>query len=132
MPMQRWLTIANLTWLLVYAAMLAGITWAMFSARSWAVKSLTDDNTTESWQEFRNDSKQTATSGPVLRRVSPSEEPPTLRLLRDHFPASLAATLFFCSALFATLMLMVRGTLGRSSTKEPYQFADVEHPAGSE
>jgi len=120
-------TISNTLWLAAYAAMILGITVAMVQARGWATETLSQPSATENWQEFRDDAKQMSDEGPVLRRIPPSSEPPTLRLLRDHFAASLAAALFFSSAVFVTTMLLVRGTFQRRSANEPERkFADVE------
>jgi hypothetical protein len=47
--------------------------------------------------------------GPVKRRVPKSQEPPALRLMRDYFGVSLAATVVFGSLLFVMVMGAVRG-----------------------
>jgi hypothetical protein len=58
------------------------------------------------WNEFRDEMKKIEG-----RRVSKREEPPQLQLLRDHFVACLSMALLLSSALFATLMFMIRGAL---------------------
>ena len=122
----RHLTVANALWLAAYAALMAAIVVGMSSARSWAESELSKASATENWQKFRDDAKQMSDDGPVLRRVPPSEEPPTLRLLRDHFTASLSAALFFSTAVFATTMYLVRGAFKQRADEPERKFADVE------
>ena len=126
-PKQRLVTVGNLVWLAVYLAAMAGVVWGMVSARSWATRSLTTPEASADWEAFRSEARKLSEEGPVERRIPPSSAPPTLRLLRDHFAASLAAALFFSTAVFAATMLMMRGVFSRRRT-DSQRFADVEPP----
>lgn len=128
---KRWLTAANLLCLAGYAALVVAIVISMNRARAWAVDSLANESALASWEEFRHDAQEFSRSGPVHRRVPPSSEPPTLRLLRDHYAASLAAALFFSSAVYWSVALLLRGVLASGRTG-PRDFARQEHDSLSE
>ena len=122
---RQWLGAANLLSALGYVALVVAVVWAMNRTRDWAVATLSNEAAQANWDEFRHDAKEFSRNGPVKRRVPPSSEPPTLRLLRDHFPASLAAALFFSSAVYWSAALLLRGSI-LSGKADVAKFASEE------
>ncbi len=53
-------TLANLTWLLAYLAMVAAITWGFFYARAEALPQLDTEAAREDWQAWRDDARMSA------------------------------------------------------------------------
>lgn len=109
-----WLTVANGIWFVAYLLAMGGVVSALYYARQQALAQFDSPAATAQWQEFRDDMQKIAEdpTSPIDRRMPKSDEPPTLRLLRDYFGTCLALALLLCSALFATFMVMVRGVLG--------------------
>ncbi len=114
--MTKWLTIANLTWLLLYLLTMSGVIAGLMIARQQALANFASPAAQAQWDEFRDDMRKIADNphAPVTRRVPQSVEPPTLRLLRDYFGTVLLLSLLLTSALFITFMVMVRGVIGSS------------------
>jgi hypothetical protein len=57
--------------------------------------------------------------GPVKRRVPASQEPPALRLMRDHFGVSLGAAIVFGTLLFVMVMGAVQGAFSADFEPRP-------------
>lgn len=109
--MPKKLFIADLLWLTLFLAMLAGITGGMFYLRNSVVQSATAENQSQ-WDQWREAVKEDQKdAGPVLRRVPKSSEPPALVLLRDHFVTCLSVALVLSSVLFGTFVLFARGVM---------------------
>jgi hypothetical protein len=102
---RSWLTPGNGLWLLLYLAMIASVIGGLFYARQQA-EQFDSPEARAQWNDFRDEMQKIEG-----RRVSKREEPPQLQLLRDHFVACLAMALLLSSALFATLMFMIRGAI---------------------
>lgn len=111
---RSWLTPANIAWLVVYLLTMGAVVLGLATARRQAMAEFDSPTAQAEWQEFRDDMKKIADdpAAPIDRRVPKSEEPPTLRLLRDYFGTVVLLALLLCSALFATFMFMVRGVFG--------------------
>lgn len=111
---KSWLTAGNFAWLLVYIATMAGVVGGLAVARRQALADFDSPEAQAQWQTFRDSMKRIADDpeAPIDRRVPKSEEPPTLRLLRDYFGTVVLLAWLLCSALFATLMFMIRGVIG--------------------
>jgi hypothetical protein len=112
-PARTWLTFANGAWLAAYLLAMSAVVWGLAAARQSALANFATPEAREDWNDFRAEMNK-QTSDPersVTRRVLRGDEPPTLRLLRDYFAVCLALALLLCSALFATLMVMIRGAL---------------------
>ena len=111
--MSKWLTVANMAWLVVYLLTMSGVVAGLLVARQQAMANFASPAAQAQWEEFRDDMRKIADDpqSPVTRRVPQSVEPPTLRLLRDHFGTVLLLSLLLTSALFVTFMVMVRGVL---------------------
>jgi phytoene dehydrogenase-like protein len=111
---RTWYTWTNFAWLVVYLAAMAAVVFGLNYARTQALANFDNDDAQQAWDEFRTEmQRQTASEdASVLRRVPGESAPPTLRLLRDHFETTLGIALLLSSALFATLMFMIRGVFG--------------------
>lgn len=111
--MTKWLTITNMAWLVVYLLTMSGVVAGLLVARQQAIANFASPDAQAQWDEFRDDMRKIADNphSPVTRRVPQSAEPPTLRLLRDYFSIVLLLSLLLTSALFVTIMVMVRGVL---------------------
>ncbi len=112
--MSKWLTVANMAWLVVYLLAMSDVVAGLLVARQQAMANFASPDAQAQWDEFRDDMRKIADNpnSPVTRRVPQSVEPPTLRLLRDYFGIVLLLSLLLTSALFVTFMVMVRGVLG--------------------
>jgi len=96
----------------LYVALLCVLVSLLFVARQQALTIDSSAASQENWQDWRAEAqRQQDGTGPVIRRVPKSSEPPSLVLLRDHFATSLAIVLVLSSALFFTIAIMVRGVL---------------------
>ena len=96
----------------LYVALLCVLVSLLFVARQQALTIDSSAASRENWQDWRAEAqRQQDGTGPVIRRVPKSSEPPSLVLLRDHFATSLAIVLVLSSALFFTIAIMVRGVL---------------------
>jgi len=103
---------ATLAWILLYFALLAAITGAMFWVRGTALAVYGTPEAQAEWNTWREDAKQLAEdTGPVKRRFPKSAQPPALVLMRDHFAVCLGLALVLSTVLFGTLMLLVRGAM---------------------
>ena len=100
-------------WRLIgYAALLAAVMFAMFSARDRALTRLSTPESITEWEAWRNDVRQQQTNpGPVARRVPKSGEPPALVLMRDHFGVTLFGAVLFSTALYWVTVWFVNGIL---------------------
>lgn len=106
--------ISNLLWLLAYATTLAAVVYSLHRTRQWVGREYSTDSAQQEWDEWRAEAERQAKgAGPVQRRVPKSDRPPVLVLMTDYYRTCLAAAVIFSSALFFTLMFMVRGALGK-------------------
>ncbi len=104
-------------WTAVYAVLLMGVIWTMFSTRRWALSELANPKAIGQWEEWREDVRQQQVqSSPVQRRVPKSAEPPTLVLLRDYFVVSLVGAVLFSSLLYFVIAWFVTGILNTPVT----------------
>ncbi len=94
----------------------------LFQVRTWSLRNQDTPQARAEWERWRREAAEPATSeGSVERRVPKSAEPPLLLMMREYFVMSIAATLFFWTALFVPLLLMLRGVLaqGRDDSRRP-------------
>jgi hypothetical protein len=126
--MTKWLTTANLAWLLVYLLTMSGVVGGLLAARKQALADFASPDAQAQWDAFRDDMRKIAGDphSPVTRQVPKSDEPPTLRLLRDYFGTVLLLSLLLTSALFITFMVMVRGVM--SSNFVPREDSPGQQP----
>lgn len=112
--MVGWTRTAIAGWSLAYVAIMAGIVWGFQYTYAWGTATLDTTVERDNWQDWRNAvDKQNKQGGPVERRAPKSSEPPLLVLMRDHYTTCLVAALIFASAIFVSLMFMVRGVAKR-------------------
>ena len=105
-------------WLIVYALLMAAAIGLLAAARSWTLKTLSRQEARSDWEAWRAAAqKQTGRQGPVMRRVPRTAEPPALVLMRDYYGTCVAAAVVLLSALYVTLMILVRGVLGGGSVR---------------
>jgi hypothetical protein len=109
------LSLANLSWLLAYVAVLAIVIGGVFYGRAQAKAIYGSQAAQSDWESWREDTRKMAEgAGPVKRRVPKSAEPPALVLMRDHFTICLAGAVLLTSVLFGTFMVFIRGALSDS------------------
>ena len=95
-----------------YVAMIAAITWSLFSARHWALAELATPQSTAEWEAWRADVRaQQDEASPVRRAVPKSAEPPELVLMRDYFGVSIGGAILFSSVLFWICAWLLHGIL---------------------
>lgn len=101
---------ARLVTLVLYVAMLAGVTWAMFYVRDEVTPQFATRKGQADWQAWRHEAaEEAAGKGPVARRQPKSVEPPLVILMRDYFAVCLGGAILFSSLLFAVVAFVVRG-----------------------
>jgi hypothetical protein len=106
--------------LAVYLVGMVGILLGLRQIRSDAIEALSTSEEQAHWQKWKAEAaQQDGTTGPVARRPPKSDEPPTLVLLRDHYPVLVAASLTFYSFLFALAVFLGRGMLHHRSPLAP-------------
>lgn len=124
----RWLTVLQIAGGLIYLAVAALLIGWLVQVRNWSFENQATPDAQADWQRWREDAaRPPTTEGSVARRVPLSSEPPLLVLMREHFVMSVAATLFFWTALFAPLFLMLRGVMRQSL---PVRAPPIERPRG--
>jgi hypothetical protein len=96
----------GLAFYVVWMSLLLG---GLFWGRQVALRDYAGPEAQAQWQDFREDMKRLGGKGPVQRRPPVSDEPPALRLMRDHFGVSLGATVVFGSLLYVMIWGAVRG-----------------------
>ncbi len=95
--------------LVVYFGGAVGIVFVVANARVDAIENLSAPEEQAHWQEWKAEAAREG--GPVARRPPKSDEPPTLVLLRDHYPVMVGASLVFYTFLFALAVFLGRGMM---------------------
>jgi hypothetical protein len=98
-------------WLAAYAVLMTILVVGLLQVRKRTLTNLSTPEARENWQQWRDQVSKQAEESPVHRRIPKSTEPPGLILMRDHFPAILAAAIFFATVLFTLLAGLARGAL---------------------
>jgi hypothetical protein len=112
--------VADLFWLLTYAAMVATVAGLLVRARGQLLATYGTESAQAEWNAWREDAKQMAEGlGPVKRREPKSREPPALVLMRDHFAVCLGFALLLSTVLFGTFMFFLRGAMSSSRSLNP-------------
>ncbi|MGE0759518.1 MAG: hypothetical protein AB7F89_04505 [Pirellulaceae bacterium] len=97
-----------LAWTL-YGLLVVGLLTGLFAARRRALASAAAPGVQDEWDDWRSAAAEQGREGPVARRVPRSPEPPTVVLLRDHFPVCLGGLIGITSLVYWFVVLMVRG-----------------------
>ncbi len=79
--------------------------------RAKAVENYSTVEAMESWQAWREAAEDAGRHGSVRRSKPASEEPPSLVLMRGHFPACVGISALLTTCLYVWLMVCVRGVL---------------------
>jgi len=99
-------------WLAGYVAVVVVASFWLWSARQMAIEQLSGDAAMEAWQQFNEEmAEQQRQGAPVTRKLSPSDEPPLLVLMRDHFGGILVSLLAIVTFLYAFVAFLVEGIL---------------------
>lgn len=102
----------NISLLILYALVMTGIVWGMFSMQQWTEATYGNAAAETEWQDFRDAVAETVEQGgPVQRRIPASEKPPGLVLLSDYFIQCTTIAVLLSSALFATFALLIKGVM---------------------
>jgi hypothetical protein len=93
----------------LYALWTSLLVGGLFWGRRVAMREYAGPEAQAEWHEFREDMQRISEQGPVKRRPPEGEEPPALRLMRDHFGVCLGAAIVFGSLLYIMLWGAARG-----------------------
>lgn len=96
-------------WLATWALTMIATVAIMSRVRQRELERFQQPDQAAAWDAWR--SAAAAGGGPVARRTPKSDEPPTLRLLRDHYAVCLGGMLVFESVFLGFLGLLVCGML---------------------
>jgi len=103
-------------WLVGYVAVAAVATYWLWSARQNVIAELSGEAALQQWQQFNDEmAEQQRQGSPVTRKRSPSEEPPSLVLLRDYLGGILLSVLVIVGFLYAFVAFLVEGLLRSKS-----------------
>ena len=110
-----------------YLLLMAALAASLASARRHVIETLDTPEARAQWEKFLKAERERAEQqdAPVRRRVSTSDEPPHLVLLRDHFAAILGSLALLLTCLYAFLAMMLQGVLRGKRANE-------ERPGGAE
>lgn len=103
---------STIWWLLAYLAAMTLVVAGLIVVRQRTLARLGTPQARRQWQQWKQQTAQQQTAGPVRRRPVTSDEPPALVLLRDRFVAIVVTTVMICSFLFAFLAFAARGAAG--------------------
>lgn len=94
-------------WLLL-AVLVCTLLWGI---RGRVIAELDRPEIRADWQRWKNEARRQSAlgKGPVQRRPPPSNEPPALILMRDHFPSVIVGSLVLGSCLYLFLALAAQG-----------------------
>lgn len=107
----------NLLWAAAYGIFLTSVVGALFWVRGNVARQFQDDQSQSDWDRWRQEAAlQSQGKGPVQRRVPQSTEPPIVVLMGRHFGVCVAAVVTLGSALFGTLMFLIRGAWADTTT----------------
>jgi hypothetical protein len=111
---------ASWLWLAGYVIAMTALIAALVVARERVVERLSRPEAQRQWQAWRDEvRRRNAAQSPNSRHAVASDEPPSLVLLRDRFPAIVATSVLVGSFLFAFLMFVARGVARQSVVSSP-------------
>ncbi|MBB73227.1 MAG: hypothetical protein CMJ75_01805 [Planctomycetaceae bacterium] len=100
----------NLLWAAAYGIFLATTVGSLFWVRGNVAQQFQNTQSQSDWDLWRQEAaRQSQGTGPVQRRVPQSRQPPIVVLMGQHFVVCVAAVATLGSALFGTLMFLIRG-----------------------
>ncbi len=102
---------------ILFVALLGGIVGGLFALRSAALRQAGSDEVRQSWDAWREETREAAERGAgeggVARRAAPSPVPPLVILLEDHFAACLIGTVVTTAVPIGVALWLLRGVLAR-------------------
>lgn len=104
-------TLKNAGWFMGYVLAMAVVAGSLNRYRSQAITTYGTPEATEKWQKWRDAAEEMGRQGSVDRDQPASMEPPSLVLMRDHFPACVGISMLLSSCLYLWFMVCVRGAL---------------------
>jgi hypothetical protein len=109
--------IRNLPWMLIYGVGFIAIVFLLTSVQR-SVLAAYDAEDEAAWQAWKRDAgNKDGRLGPIARREPATDQPPSLVLLRDHFPAVVVSILVFYTCMFGFAMFIGKGlSRGRNPT----------------
>lgn len=113
---------AHLCWLAAYLAVMALVVLALVYLRRQIFASYNRPEAIAQWQAWKEEIERTNRApGPVSRRPVRGDEPPSLIMMRDRFPAVVAVSLAAATLMFGFLGWALRGSFrtGRPSESGP-------------
>jgi len=120
-----------LVWGFVYLACVSGIVMATWRGRQSAIATYDSAEGKAEWGEWKEAAEEMAVQGGTLARRPPKgNELPALVLLRDHFATCLAGLIIAFTALFAVLVVLVRGAFGARPETAALSEADERRQRG--
>ena len=114
-------TVNNLSWLVGYGIVVCGVVFLLNNYRSRAIADYGTPEARQNWQEWRDAAEAAGKQGSVGRSKPESAEPPSLVLMRDHFPAIVGISTLLTTCLYLWFMVCVRGVL-KPVTLHPDDF----------
>lgn len=101
-------------WVALWVFVMGATVFGMQRARDNAVNRFSSPDQVEAWEKWVQEAEK---QGPVARRRPKSSEPPTLRLLRDHYTVCLGGMLVFETAILGFLGILLYGVLNGAPTQ---------------
>ena len=119
----------NLLWAAAYGIFLAIAVGSLFWVRSNVAQQFQDAQSQSDWDLWRQEAaRQSQGKGPVQRRVPQSTQPPIVVLMGQHFAVCVAAVATLGSALFGTLMFLIRGAWADKTPAPQQELVPVSNP----
>lgn len=101
-----------------YVATIGAVMWGLFEMRRWTFSAYGTSEAHGQWQSWkRSVADENDQGGPAKRHAVTANEPPSLVLFRDYFPAICATVLPMASFLFAFMAFVVLGMLDQGKAK---------------
>lgn len=101
----------NLGWFVGYGIVIFAVVFLLNDYRSKAIANYGTTDAQQDWQEWRESAEQAGQQGWVKRSKPKSIEPPSLVLMRDHFPSIVGISTLLTTCLYIWFMVCVRGVL---------------------
>ena len=106
---------ARAAWVLGYVTVLGLVVWSVLRVRDATIRELSTPEARAEWQAWREAAPNLPNAAPVHRQAPTTEDPAALILMRDRFPAVMAAAVVFTTLFYVVLMVSLRGAFGNRS-----------------
>jgi len=125
--------VARILWAMAYLATMFAVAASLVRARQWSQRYLARPEAVTQWRQWQStaDNLDGQPRHPVQRRRPVSDEPPTLVVLRDSFPAVLGVSLLIATVLFGFVMHLAVGAFaGEHGSSRSLLASGRGDPAG--